>query len=341
MNEAIVVTGVAPLSLGEGIVHAILSSTGSQRYDSVILIDRIPNPSLEKLVGNRGAFVEEDLNPFKNRSGKKILFEDRMAEILEKSLKKIGADFIGTLINNAGIYDFGPVDELQYQSIENLLGVNALGHIGMLRAVMKVNRDRDNNNKKHLQLCEVGSFQGLMPRGGRSIYCFTKGGMIDFCQALANGELEHVVYIAPPSIDTPMLHLNHWAKKARGDETVWRTLYRKDLIAYQSIFLACDPSVAASYFKRFFPEKQQELQAVLKEYEKIRNQYMGAAEGVATVAESADTVVRHTFDPHKRSAIVFGKVINDTSGRQYREFVKDLLYGGAAPFSKRALMESK
>ncbi|MBI2122243.1 MAG: SDR family NAD(P)-dependent oxidoreductase [Candidatus Sungbacteria bacterium] len=336
MAGAIIVTGVAPLSLGEGIVHEI----GVWKSDPLIVLDKIPNPSLKRLLKDRGLFIKEDLNPFEIHGNQEVLFEDRIARKLENGLKKLGADFISTLINNAGIYDFGTVDELPYERIQKLFGVNALGHIGMLRAVMRVNRKYGVANKRRLRLCEVGSFQGLMPRGGRSIYCLTKGGMIDFCQALANGELEHVVYIAPPSIDTPMLHFNHWVTKAQGDKTFWENIYMKDIALYRSIFLNCNHTLTYSHFARFPKNEQRKLNRAFRDYERIRNQYLNAKEGVATVTEVSETVIHYTFNPLQRPVIVLGQVSNDCDERHYGVTEKDLEYDGDHPFSKRALMLS-
>jgi len=226
-----VVTGIAPHSLGEAFLrdYAALGNP-----TPVVGIDRVRNLSLEKSPSYYG--IELDLNPITGAGGL-TTFAREVRRALEGAVN--GA--VDCLVQSAGVYDSGEILEHDVQRRQRLLGVNLVGHVELLHAVMALNVQRGVKNSDFLSYVEVGSFQGLRARGGRAIYAASKAAGIDLCSALLDGhEVLRSIYFAPAAIDTHMLHRNHWVHKARGAQALFDQILHSDLSLYHAVFIDCD-----------------------------------------------------------------------------------------------------
>ncbi len=300
MNRVVVITGTAPFSLGEAIATKILQTS---EETIIIAIDKQTNWALQSALhaGWRGRFIQCDLNPLNYGAGPDAwkLFQEELQQKLNAALGYMGGNRIDVLYNNAGVYDSGFLDAMPHESVFNLLGVNLVGHIYVLRAVMEINKERGFDNAKMLRLCEIGSFQGISAREKRSVYCASKAAGIDFCQALDAGkELERVVYVAVPTLDTPMLHFNLWVTKVGAPKAFWQKLYQNQnsLDAYRKIFIECD---AGKFEERLSSEPADTANALRDAfllYQSTRREYF--ERGTAFPEEIADSAYKWMFTPH-------------------------------------------
>ena len=109
---------------------------------------------------------------------------------------------IDILINNAGEYIYSPVENINYDSIEEIIKVNLEAPLYLIsRAVpyMKF--------KKWGRIINIGSISGVMGEAGASIYSASKSGLIGMTKALALELAEFgitVNTINPGWVDTDM-----------------------------------------------------------------------------------------------------------------------------------------
>lgn len=283
-NPLIVITGVAPFSLGEQIVRQI----STNRVGANILgVDISHNPRLNGLKGYRE--LKADLNPFGHSGGFRA-FSSNIEAMLESCLDGANAAYIEVLIQSAGIYDAGAFLEADQNKRERILGVNFLGHIEVLHAAMRLNSKRGFSNPTHLRYLDVGSFQGLHARKHRSLYAVSKAAMIDMCTSLAEGnEIRRCIYLAPCPIDTHMLHKNHWVQKAAGSIEIFEAAIQESLDTYEGIFRACD-RVELSRLTNKMGHNEKEALSALEAYAAERRAAYGGSLGVLSPEVCAEVV---------------------------------------------------
>jgi NADP-dependent 3-hydroxy acid dehydrogenase YdfG len=229
------ITGIARHSLGEALVARLLRAGTDWR---IIGVDRVANPAL----GSRERFREItlDLDALDDPRGV-AAFANTVAGRLSEALEANGRPPVRCLVQSAGVYDAGIFVEHDFPRRRRLLGVNLIGHVEMLHAVMHLNAGLGVDNAITLSHIDVGSFQGLVPRAERALYVLSKGAAIDLAAAMqAGGELHRSLYFAPGPVDTHMLHRNHWVVKARGSAELFDGLWARDAPAYKAAFIDGD-----------------------------------------------------------------------------------------------------
>ena len=120
-------------------------------------------------------------------------------EILEEYIVKNNIDI---LINNAGEYLYGAIDEVTPQDMEHIFAVNTLAPIKLISAVTK-----DMKNNKWGRIVNIGSISGVMGEANASLYSSTKSALIGLTKALALELAEYnitVNTINPGWVDTDM-----------------------------------------------------------------------------------------------------------------------------------------
>ena len=317
MNEQItaLVTGVAPLSLGEAIVDNLHKQ---QPTATIITVDQRRNPALESRLGDHGAAIELDLNPLHYGSGAEgfSFFAAQLRRELVNALShferdEMRSDGITFLFNNAGVYGFGPLVDTTYETIADLAGVNYLGQLLTAQTVMILNKELGgvNFNSQRFRLCKVGSFQGINLRAGRPVYAPSKAIGLDIAQTLALGhETKTVIYLAVGPIDTHMLHYNLW-NKAGGEDDFVRGLYARDIDSYRAVFVNGNEQAFRRITEDYPQPQRDEHLAMYSRYVALKEQYAQTAE---FATESADDigrdVVARMIEPDCTSGIlVFDK----------------------------------
>jgi NADP-dependent 3-hydroxy acid dehydrogenase YdfG len=277
-TDYLIVTGAAPHSVGEAFVRAILSRTDDRR---ILALDRSGNADLRGVPRLRQLVI--DLNPLRG-PGNLEAFAKKLRDALEGALADAGPSGVGHLVQCAGLYDFGTFLDHDVKRRRDVLGLNVLGTTEVLHAVMGLNRRLQRNNSTDFSHILLGSFQGLYARERRPIYAPSKAYGIDLCTSLAEGaEVARCVYFAAGPIDTPMLHRNHWVKKANGSETFFEEMLRGPRERYTSIFVRCDETaldLAAGDGHRFEAES---LRLAMARYEAERRAAFSGELGVLGV----------------------------------------------------------
>jgi short-subunit dehydrogenase len=228
---AILITGIAPHSLGESLVCHLSERT----TDKVICIDRSRNQWLETVAPYH--HIDADLNPLALAGGMHE-FSQTLLTNLDRGLSASHDDHISCIVQCAGTYWSGPFLSLPARKRDQLIGVNLLGHIELLHAAMMANEKRGKDNSKSLIHIEIGSFQGLDIRPGRAVYAVSKAAGLDFAEAV-DKEIWRSMYFAPGPLDTYMLHHNHWVVKAGGSEPLLDKLKAGNRDTYRKVFMQC------------------------------------------------------------------------------------------------------
>ncbi|MDQ1282063.1 MAG: hypothetical protein QG630_414 [Patescibacteria group bacterium] len=104
--------------------------------------------------------------------------ENEVEKAIKNVIKKYGR--IDTLVNNAGIWIEGKLEDNQYERIKKVFDVNVLGAINLAQKVLphmkKVKRGR---------IVNVVSQAGLYPKAERSVYHASKYALKGFTDSLA------------------------------------------------------------------------------------------------------------------------------------------------------------
>ena len=118
---------------------------------------------------------------------------------LEKFIEDNNIDI---LINNAGEYIYGPIEEMDAEQIEHIFEVNI---ISAAKLISKVAPNMKKN--KWGRIINIGSISGVMGEANASMYSATKSAMIGMTKALALELAEYnitVNTINPGWVDTDL-----------------------------------------------------------------------------------------------------------------------------------------
>ena len=128
----------------------------------------------------------------------------RLASIeacVEAVVAKTGG--VDILVNNAAIFDMGPIEEITEASYDRVMGVNVKGLLFMLQAVAKAMIARGRGGK-------IINFASQAGRRGEplvAVYCASKAAVISITQSAGLALIKHRINvngIAPGVVDTPM-----------------------------------------------------------------------------------------------------------------------------------------
>ena len=271
------VTGIAAHSLGETFLKLHLPNEPTARMIGADLY-----PPSKTLYPKQLSIFPFDLNPLSSPSGYTNFASDlRIA--LDTALEQVRGDHVNCLVQAAGVYDFGKFLDHDVARRKRILGVNLLGHVEVLHAVMSLNAKRGIDNATALTHIDIGSFQGLYARAERPVYASSKAAGIDFDGAMFEGrELARSVYFAPAAIDTHMLHFNHWIKKARGSEKLFECVREGDRNQYEEIFIHCNADALREASIRYGVSVDEAVRT-FKKYVVARREAFDSALGVLSV----------------------------------------------------------
>jgi short-subunit dehydrogenase len=107
---------------------------------------------------------------------------------------------IDVLINNAGISEFSPLEELSDTRLQELLGTNLLAPMQVTRTLLPLLR-----RQSSAAIVNVGSTFGSIGYAGFSAYCASKFGLRGFTEALRRELADSavaVLYLAPRATRT-------------------------------------------------------------------------------------------------------------------------------------------
>jgi short-subunit dehydrogenase len=284
-REIVVVTGVARHSLGEAVVQAYLASN---QLAHVIGIDQVVNTDLARAQNYQHIIF--DLNPLEHVAGLSGFASD-LGRQLSRSLETVGPA-VSCLVQCAGAYDFGAFLDHNTERRQRVLGLNVLGITEVLYGVMAQNDRSGLQNSKDLAHILVGSFQGLYARKDRPIYAPSKAYGIDLCTSLTEGhEVARCMYAAVGPMDTPMLHKNHWVRKAGGSEDFFQEVLSGPRSTYRAIFVDGDEAVFETVVVEKAPSRLENMCRAMAEYRRVRSQQFAEEPGVTKPQDVAKALV--------------------------------------------------
>ena len=120
---------------------------------------------------------------------------------------------VDILINNAGVSDFGLLEDAEPEAIERAIATNLTAPVDLCRRLLPHLRARE-----QAQIVNIGSVFGNIGFAGNSVYCATKFGLRGFSEALRRelaGTNVQVRYYAPRATRTS---INSSAANAVNDE---------------------------------------------------------------------------------------------------------------------------
>lgn len=99
---------------------------------------------------------------------------------LDKLAKFIDENSIDVVINNAGEYIYGPIEEINYEQISKIFKVNLIAPAYLCSKSVK-----NMKNKKWGRIINIGSISGVMGEAYASLYSASKSGLIGLTKSLA------------------------------------------------------------------------------------------------------------------------------------------------------------
>jgi 3-oxoacyl-[acyl-carrier protein] reductase len=124
-----------------------------------------------------------------------------VARLIEQATARFGR--IDLLVNNAGTYREGDVDELTEQEWDDVQAVNLKGAFLCTKAVLPVMK-----RQRSGYVVNVASVAGKTGFGGSSAYCASKFGMVGLTESLLEEGVPHNIratVICPGYVATPMV----------------------------------------------------------------------------------------------------------------------------------------
>jgi hypothetical protein len=155
------------------------------------------------LVGRNGAALDE----VAAATGGHRIAVDLAVPGSEASVASRGAELLGEidlLVCSAGIGSAGPFDQLAQSSLAELIAVNVLSPMALVRAVLPAMLDRGQG-----RILLVGSVAGALGVRGEVAYSASKAALIGFADALRSevgGRGVTVTLCFPGAVDTPFFH---------------------------------------------------------------------------------------------------------------------------------------
>ncbi len=120
----------------------------------------------------------------------------------DKLCEFIKENNIGILINNAGEYIYGAIEEMSYEQIESICATNLIAPIKLINACVPYMK-----SQKFGRIVNIGSISGVMGEAYASLYSSTKSGLIGLTKALALELAEYNITINtinPGWVDTEL-----------------------------------------------------------------------------------------------------------------------------------------
>lgn len=115
---------------------------------------------------------------------------------------------IDILVNNAAIFDMGPVVEVTEKSWDSQFAVNAKGLFFTLQAVAKrMIAQNERSPERRGKIINIASQAGRRGEPLVAVYCASKAAVISLTQSAGLGLIKHRINvngIAPGVVDTPM-----------------------------------------------------------------------------------------------------------------------------------------
>ena len=104
--------------------------------------------------------------------------ETQVIALFERTIQEFGR--LDILVNNSGVFDGGPLEELSLKTWQKVLDVNLTGVFLCSREAMKIMK-----RQRGGRIINIGSISAYMPRMNSAPYATTKHGLVGLTKATA------------------------------------------------------------------------------------------------------------------------------------------------------------
>ncbi len=166
-NKTAIITGA-----GTGIGKGIALKFAESDFNLILASRNVDNLNKVKkdcdLLNNDSSYVIQT----------DITDEKSVDNLFSESKSKFGK--IDVLINNAGVFDGGAIDEISVETWDKVISVNLRGAFLCLRQAMKLMK-----SQKYGRIVNIGSISGQVPRLHSAPYTTSKFGLTGLTKAAA------------------------------------------------------------------------------------------------------------------------------------------------------------
>jgi 3-oxoacyl-[acyl-carrier protein] reductase len=146
---------------------------------------------------------------------------------------------IDTLVNNAGIWEYGEIDKMTEKNWNKTIDINLKGVFNMCNIVVPIMK-----RQKYGRIINISSTAGQRGEPHHSHYAASKGGIISFTKSLGSELIKNGIWVncvAPGWVDTDMVRTE--MKNPRSKQDILQTIPRGKIgkpqeIAGPIVFLA-------------------------------------------------------------------------------------------------------
>ena len=146
---------------------------------NVLITGRSENRLIEAKIYTGSKIIEFDISDHKN-----------MCKNTEKCIDILDGR-VDVLINNAGVFDGGPLDTLDIETWDKVLNINLRGAFLCLREAMKIMKPQKNG-----KIINIGSISGQVPRLYSTPYTTSKFALTGLTKAAALEAREHNISVS-------------------------------------------------------------------------------------------------------------------------------------------------
>jgi len=115
--------------------------------------------------------------------------EAQVIALFEQTIKEYGR--VDILVNNSGVFDGGPIEELSLATWRKVLDVNLTGPFLCSREAMKIMKRQGGG-----RIINIGSISAQMPRENAAPYAVSKHGLVGLTKATALEGRAHGVVVS-------------------------------------------------------------------------------------------------------------------------------------------------
>jgi short-subunit dehydrogenase len=176
--------------------------TGSNRGIGRAIVEELAERDVHVLAGMRDPGDFEPVTGRAAREVRPVRIDLSTREAIEGSLEDLD-DRIDVLVNNAGRWVGGLLEEQDLDDLYDMVQVNLAGLMHLTRAILPGMLRRD-----HGKIVNNASIAGYAHFPGAAVYSATKAGVVGFSEALRR-ELQEsdvtVLHLVTPGVETDML----------------------------------------------------------------------------------------------------------------------------------------
>ena len=144
---------------------------------------------------------------------------------------------IDILINNAGVYYYSQIENMQHQDIINSIRLNSIAPYELIKYAIPYMK-----KQQWGRIINIGSISGVMGEASASIYSMTKASLIGLTKSLALEVAQDnitVNIINPGWVDTELIN-NEYLEEDFSKEEIIETIPQRRFVTPEEIANTCD-----------------------------------------------------------------------------------------------------